>query len=390
MAVTGVQLLTDPKGFSEKLGERLAQVKVMARRFESHALKLQRQVLDESIQLHYWSTYKQEQIGRNVEAVLARTESLEERIAQLNVLDNLDSVLQHIVDAVERKHIASQAIRRIDRRQPSDVSTEDVLTQFQYDADLLRRDCEALKLPASRMSRKDIDMDRIKAIQSNYRLRAWLTVNEPSLLLLNGRAEPGHNSETSLISASIVNGLLKQYQAEEHSLKEPILTVPLAFFCGQHRDWRRDVMGSPEEAGMSLLLQLVDRLEYELAPATLQNILDTTDPEDLASICKSFEWIIKGLKRNIFVFLVMDGLRYFAQPLERREKTRELLSCLINTYRNRSAATLKFLFANPTRADFVEDLFEENELLNIPRNLRAVQGSPRLSMETMDGPSEGE
>lgn len=327
-------------------------------------------------------------MDQNLQNVLTRVTDMEERLARTAVLQSLDPLLlEQMMNAFERRFLTEQPRRRLSSKQRAlpGLTAKDFLKQFLYDADLVKRDCNALKKQINPVGRAELDMDRIKALQSNYSLRAFLTVHESSLILLNGRAESRPDSEVSIFSAHVVDRLLQQYEFQRDNVESKISILPAAFFCGQHRNWRNDANAKAEEAAMNLLLQLVDRHGDGIDATVLQKCYESIDPENITSICEALDTVISYFKNNEIVVLIMDGLRYFAQPPDRNEKTRELISCLVNIYRKRPAATLKFLFANPTKTDFVEDLFEEHELVSIARNVRGSDAPLKLEFGSVPG-----
>ena len=389
----------DPSGFSERLKEKLAEVKLGAQRWERRALTLSMQNQDKALQLQYWNSFVQSRMARDVQTILSRTEGLEDRIRRTSALESLEPFLQIVVDAgkfpisqwslqfatrrrtnvsdvrIVEKRLGSSCSLRQNRLMPGQVST-DVLERFLYEPEMVPRDCAALVNLLARSRKTILDRSRIASLQSNPRVRAWLAVDESSLLLVNGRTRSRPGSETSVVCAQIVQHLLSRDRpdvpdespAQPARRGKPTVVVPLAFFCGQHRDWLRDPNASPAEAAMSLLLQLVDRCGSDLPGEVLSDCLDTS-PEDVASVCSSLEKLIQSLNNRVIVVLVLDGLRFFAQPAERQEQMRELVERLLAIYRKRTAATLKFLLASPTRSVFAEDLFGNDEILTLPRDL---------------------
>ena len=281
-----------------------------------------------------------------------------------------------------------------------DILPEDILSRFLFEPNLVKHDCEALKKQLHRLHRTQIDEDRIAALRSNIRLRAWLIVNEPCMLLLNGRTEPQQGSTISQMSVILFESLLKHQTLQNDNKTSGITIIPLIFFCGEHCDWHGDPNGNPEEAAMSLLLQLIDHYQDEIEPSIVRQCYNQTQPESLASICASFESVIMSLDSKAIVVLILDGLRHFTYPQERREKTRDLISRLVGIYRKSPIATVKILFTSPTRSDFVEDLFDESELLNLPRNIpvsnisthlaHTEHASSEYSVDYMDGDSEAD
>jgi hypothetical protein len=201
----------------------------------------------------------------------------------------------------------------------------------------------------------------VLAAQKNPRLLAWLALDGPSLLLVNGGADATSQS-VSFVSAKVAHSLLLQDVARDGA----VAPVPLAYFCGRHADYRRDEAGAPDEMAMSLLLQLVDRYRGFEARA-LQACLDRAVPHDVAAICDAFQGLLDELPSNVVVYLVIDGLHSFATPPERRGQMREVVELLVGMYRRQSGAVLKFLFAGPTRSD-LEELFEVGEIVDLPFN----------------------
>lgn len=311
-----------------------------------------------------------------------------EALSRISALQETANFLQETNRASDVRFLANllkgNSKHRIISKQTPSVTPRDLLDRFEYSPDLVIRDCLALQKPLVKRThspnRSTCDMTRIKALYDNPQLRAWQVVNNSSLLLLNGGAELKYNSEVSCYSAAIFGALLRQYEGGKKEHKAEAIVIPLAFFLGQHRD-RNDVYACPEEVGMSLMLQLIDRCGDGIDSDILNDIYERLDPRSIASICSSLHSLLTSLKRNVVLVLILDAVRYFAEPSERGEKTRNLIECLVEIFRKRPVATLKVLIANPTRADFIEEFFQENEMVNIPRNLRPRGSSVRLSLD---------
>jgi hypothetical protein len=201
----------------------------------------------------------------------------------------------------------------------------------------------------------------VLAAQKNPRMLAWLTLDESSLLLVNGGADPASQS-VSFVSAKVVRSLQVQDLRQNPSME----LVTLAYFCGRHWDYRRDAAGSPDELAMSLLLQLVDQYRA-FEPRALQECLDKAVPHDVAAICEVLQSLLDQLPNNAVVFLVIDGLHSFSNPPERQRQMREVVELLVDIYRKQSRPILKFLFAGPTRSN-LEELFEAGEIVDLPLN----------------------
>lgn len=249
-------------------------------------------------------------------------------------------------------------------RASSRLSTEQVLETYFYEPTLIPEDCESiLKLPFK--PGYQFDEDRLIVIQSNPRVEAWLQLNESSLLLLNANSDPAESSEMSFLSAKIfqrVSTVADELKDSSNRL------IPLAFFCGRHRDYLGDVNGKPNELAMSLLLQLLDK-GRDLGFSNLGDAFDHLDPQDIASIFSVFRKLLSQLPRSVIVILIIDGMRYFSYPPQRQTGLQEVMDELVSIHRTEYKATLKFFFANSARAEYVEYLFEDDEILRMPRDL---------------------
>lgn len=368
--MTGVKLLVDPLGFTDRLRDIQAELKMAAQSFEARLTKLSRETGRETVQLQYWTTYAQASIHTQLQTLIKGQKNMEERFARVEVLENLHPLLNNIImEAIEQRAVTGGHPRLL--KMAPDVNIEQLLERFLYQPDLVWNDSAALTKRLHRPRRAGYDAGRIAALQSNPRLRAWLTVDEPSLLLLNGRTHPRPDSEVSLFAAKIVQSLLQRYQAHNPEDEAGVTVIPLAFFCSQHRDWETDSNGSPDEVAMSLLMQLVNRARAYLDPAVLRQVSDRTKPGDIGSICSMFQALVHGLGPDVVVILVLDGLRDFARPPERCRGTRKLIAHLVEIYKQESMATLKFLFSSPSASEFVEDLFADDEFLDMPRDIPA-------------------
>ena len=376
--------MLDPLGFTDKLRDYQAELKMASQTFGAHLTTLSRSTELETMQLQYMTAFAQTKIHNQLEALVKFKDDFEEnqakieereRRAKVEVLENLHPLLNNIMTALQQRAITEGASSS--STSVPDVNIEKLLTDFLYEPELVVNDCASLvKKFDSKGSRVKYDINRISAYNSHPRLRAWLTYDEQSLILLNGRAEPRADSEVSLFTAKMVERLLAHYQAQVQTEQQESILIPLVYFCGQHRDWKRDSNGNPEELAMSLLLQLVDRGRHYLDPTTLQDFYHRTTGGNIESICSTFDRLVCSLSRRVILVVVVDGIRYFAQPTERANNMKDVVSRMLQTYRNDPAATLKILFTSPTRSDFLEEFFDDGELLGMPRDV------PEAGMES--------
>ncbi|KAK3689416.1 hypothetical protein B0T22DRAFT_171754 [Podospora appendiculata] len=368
--VAGAKRLLKPSGFTTKLNDRLGEVKLAAKDFKSHVLRMMMQRQDDLLQLQSRDSHEQAKISRQVNEIGYGVHQLLERAdfyesAQAKVFERLQPFLQNIMQKLIADNIPAQAALPSPRskRPPPKVTPLKILKALLYDPELIKNDLtDLLKLGTpGRSGPTTLDPTRVHALQRNPRMRAWLTIDESSALLLHSGAEP-LSLDTSFFMATMVSSLLE----EKSKPNKSITVVTLAYFCGQHRDYRRDVAGSPEEMAMNLLLQLIDQYR-DFEGADLQECLNSTVPGDVFSICASFGRLVQCLPADVVVFVVIDGIQVFAAPPERRSRSRDVVEALLRVYGSLPRdATFKLLVASPTRSKFVEDLFEEDELIHIP------------------------
>ncbi|KAF1963597.1 hypothetical protein CC80DRAFT_398038 [Byssothecium circinans] len=380
--LTGVKLLADPTGFMDKLRDCQAELKTASQAFEARLNKLSRDTERETMQLSYWNTYSQASIHSQLQTITRQI--TEERESRLEVLEGLKPLLNTVMGALQERALTGS--NREHQKRIPDIDPEHVLEHFLYEPDLIRKDCMTLNKRSSKWRRTSHDASRLIALQTNPRLLAWLTVDEPALLLLNGRAEPRPDSAVSLFTAQMLYQLLEHHQTHSGHEISSLAIITIGFFCGQHPDWQEDSNGNPEELAMSLLLQLIDRARGHIDPAVLRQCYENTKPGNINSICSMFETLVMSLDSEVVLIIVIDGLRFFAQPPKRCGGTTEVISRLTRLYRQESDATLKLLFSSPTRSEFVEDLFNDEELLSLPRDFASGRKSHVRSRMVVDEP----
>ncbi|KAK2055666.1 hypothetical protein LY76DRAFT_595837 [Colletotrichum caudatum] len=376
--VVGASRLLAPSRSSAKLGDRMAEVKLAAKSFKARAVFLMHKRQSEIQQSFTSNSHDQFRTRRQVEELCHLLHRQVERQdvfqdMQTKVFESLQPFLQQVMTRLITENTGPVATTASTTPEPVSESTPDeVLESFLYDSDLIPTDVDRLLVLDQPRSPKPLDMNRVFSIRNNPRVKTWLTLDESSLVLLNGGSDRLCGA-TSFVSARIVHHLLQQTRKPSQS----ICTIPVAFFCNQHPDYRRDVMGNPSELAMSLLLQLVDRFR-KFDSSNLQKCTDELDPNSISSICKSFRSLVKRLPPDVVLFLVVDGLDSFAIPTERRDQTREVVGRLVRLYREQPRATLKFLFVSPSRCAFLEELFEEEEVINLPTMVPHMGGDPQL------------
>ncbi len=243
----------------------------------------------------------------------------------------------------------------------ADSVREQILTQCNYNPSVVGDDCTSLMKIRGRLLRDELDQERITALLGNPRLLAWLVLDQPSIMLLEGGADRSANNETSFVAAKVIQSALELCE-------QPIndaTVIPLAFFCARHQ---LDEYGNVAQLVLSLFLTLVDTYT-QFDAHTLEKCLKKINRQDLKSIFDAFEKLILSLPSKVIVLLVIDGLRRFSQPSSRAYEMDEVISWLLNLYRRRPQATLKFLFTSPSRSDPLFDSLAGDEILRISREL---------------------
>lgn len=136
----------------------------------------------------------------------------------------------------------------------------------------MARDMEDLLRQGTTTLHQKLQPYRLQAIQDNPRIRAWLSLDSLSLLLVNGNSTSHLDLSTSFFSAKIMDTLVQQ-SSQPH---KDIEIIPLAYFCVQHKNYSKDVAAHPAELAMSLLLQLVlVQVFGHVSPSVvLRNLLD--------------------------------------------------------------------------------------------------------------------
>lgn len=203
------------------------------------------------------------------------------------------------------------------------------------------------------------------AIQDNPRIKAWLSLDSPSLLLINGNSTSHLDLSTSFFSAKIMNTLMEHFSQP----LENIEIIPLAYFCGQHQHYYTEVAASPTELAMSLLLQLINS-HRDFEPDVLQKCLKKTNYDDLGSILNSLERLLDSLPLEAMVFVIIDGVEHFTRPDKRRDGLREIFIQLVHLFREQRGAKVKLLFTSTQKAVMLEELglIMDDEIVNIPKS----------------------
>lgn len=253
----------------------------------------------------------------------------------------------------------------------------DLLKELAFDDYLLINDCSSI-LNIRKGSGSGLSADRILTMQNHPHLQAWMSLNRSSVVLVHGGCVVPSSCEISYVCAQIVESMMQlSKQAGHDKSAHSVIITPLAFFCSQHRNGRRDAFGRPKGLIMALLSQLIDQF-HGFDAKQLQLCQNDLANNDIESVCKAFRRLIKQLPAASIVVLVLEGIDVLIEE-KTRGALRYILHSLLEIYRRKHVATLKFLFTCTTSSEPVVDLFEEWDVLRIPRVLQS-RGSYRNFM----------
>lgn len=237
--------------------------------------------------------------------------------------------------------------------------------EFSFDPDLVPGDMEYLLRQGTASLHQQLQPHRLRALQDNPRIKVWLSLDSPSLLLVNGNSNSPLDLSTAFFSAKIINTLMHHGSQPHRNIE----IIPLAYFCGQHQDYQSGVAASPAGLAMSLLLQLVDT-HRDFESEVLQRCLDKTVPDDPRSVLDSLATLLGHLPREAMVFVVIDGVEHFSRPAERKMRFREVVGRLVHLFREQQGAKVKLLFTSVQEAGVLEDmgLIMDDEIVNVAKS----------------------
>ena len=193
-------------------------------------------------------------------------------------------------------------------------------------------------------------------------VRQWLGSDWSDCLLVHG------NSDANMVKSPL--SLLCAKAIGVFSARQSVFV--LRYFCGLHT---RNSKPRDNATGMmnSLLGQLIlqsERLNVDLHLADL-------DPEDLRrasedhlpSLIAMFRKCILRIPYTYTIFCIIDGISFY-ETSQRRECTLNVLHKLRRTVTKANGATFKLLITAPGRSQSIHRLFEHDEILNVPEDIR--------------------
>ncbi|ETS78285.1 hypothetical protein PFICI_10347 [Pestalotiopsis fici W106-1] len=368
--VVGAKRLINPSALSANLNDHITEVQLAAKDLKSRATfvlwKKSSNNAEEVLALGA-------NIGRQFECVNLNIQQL--HTASYDIIENLihnnvKSLLGDYMQSLAIKHTSNSLLPAASH--PITTSAE-FLRELEYDPNLIIKDVNELRRLYFTNTVSRPDANRLWAFKENRRVTAWRTVHEDSLMLVNARSGDSMDWSTTMVNATFIRCLI-----EEKPDFTRINTIPLGFFCSQHRDPYRDEEAKPERIALNLVLQLVHHFP-NFEPTDLRKCLDKLERDNIDSIFRIFRYLVKKLPETARVYLILDGLSFTRENQERSvwEIVDHLICILLE---KKHKATLKFMFCSPTRANFLEKLFDDSEILNLPLAPMSLPGNSLLRL----------
>ncbi|KAL1862672.1 hypothetical protein Daus18300_008470 [Diaporthe australafricana] len=368
--VSGAKQMFKLNRYAKDLNDKMAEVRLAAQALEKWANTLLLQSHKDLFKLQGGVYFQQLKVGHQVESLEEKVDRLTSKLERVNQLELVIPMVfnsfQPVLNDEWRRIHQTHVIRNSKPNQNSLKPTaEDVLEHLLYDPHLVTKDMEDLLRQGAASVNQRLQPHRLLAIQDNPRIKAWLSLDSPSLILVNGNSTSHLDLSTSFFSAKIMNTLMKQGSQSHKNIE----IIPIAYFCGQHQNYNRDVAANPAELAMSLLLQLVDR-HWDFEPKVLQKCIERTIPDEIESILDSLARLLDHLPSEAMVFVIIDGIEHFTRPDERKSGLREALVRLVGLFREHQGAKMKLLCLSAQKGIMLEGLglLMDDEIVNIPKS----------------------
>ncbi|KAK8035088.1 hypothetical protein PG993_010083 [Apiospora rasikravindrae] len=354
----------NPQGLAEALKMKQANVQRAASRFEKHALWLQNQRHNDSIELQHWMAYELFRTREDVSVIRARCEVLESLTQFLQQAHR--SRLETLTGFLDPE---STKIRKSARKRSAAELRENFLRDAEYEPAVIEQDINHI-LRLRMGSRQQLDEDRVVELHNHPQFQSWLSVDESSVLFIQGNSDTPQCKEVAFVAAQVADMAKRMYM---EPTEPAVHVIPLAFFCSEHIASRRDRLGHPNALIWMLLLQLVDCYQGFSGSKLGKGLTMTADGES-EEVCAAFENLIGHLSSNVIVILVVEGLDSFLHPSIRRELM-EIAGFLERLpTESRGNCKLKILCTSTASSDLLEDIFHDDQILRLPRTPRANSG----------------
>ena len=268
----------------------------------------------------------------------------------------------------------------------------DLLESFGFDcvADAAAKDASILLHILSNLSSGS--QDRAVALITSPIMQNWLTSTISLPLIVNGQmfSNDGETRQSPLsyFCAKLVDNILPPSTSSQTLKNRTVFAV--RWFCGQHTDCcdyglgLTDYEAHPPGMLSNMLTQLiVQLLECSFLPHLEHVSLPRNDPQ-LFELCALFQLLVGALPEGSILFIVIDGISYYEDE-ERREECMEVLSTLTEATRgspeSANGCLIKLLVTAPLESHYVQDLFEETEMLDLDEYMPRSGGLTALQWD---------
>ena len=249
---------------------------------------------------------------------------------------------------------------------------QQLLTELDHEDSVLEQDVEAKLKTIWALPRRD--QDRVVAIMRSHKLQKWITGTSSSALFLNANHKGSMRQQpTSFISAKLVDSITPSLST---TLPDPHLTLPLAYFCGEHLQ-DEDPDSGPDGMMRNLLSQLL--LSYPSFDLhTIQRMQQSLDYTSVSDLCDIFDLLIAQLPPYTVVFCIIDSVSFYENSASVCEEAQVAVQALVDvverTKDNGCVFKLLLMSAWNSRVLYKDMLDQEEDVAWMPVNLPAQGG----------------
>lgn len=220
---------------------------------------------------------------------------------------------------------------------------QQLLTGLEYEDSVLEQDLEAKLRTIWTLPRQD--QDRVVAIMRSHKLQSWITATESSALFINANHKGSTRQQpTSFICAKLVDSIIPS--PGNSSQPESQMTLPLAFFCGEHLQ-KDDPDSGPAGLLRNILAQLLLAYRgFDLRTIQRMQNLNYDDVNDLCDIC---DILIMQLPQYIVVFCIIDAISFYEDSAPVCEEASIVVQTLVDIVERTkgSGCAFKLLLMSP-------------------------------------------
>ena len=218
------------------------------------------------------------------------------------------------------------------------------------------------------------DQDRVIAIMRSPKLQRWITSTESSALFINANHKGSIRQQpTSFICAKLVDSITPALRNDPPA---PQLTIPLAFFCGEHLS-QDDPDSGPDGMMRNLVAQLL--LSYsDFNLRTIQHMQQTVNYSSVNDLCDILDLLIAQLPSYIIVFCVIDSISFYEDNAVICEEATIAVQALVDIVERtkESGCAFKLLFMSSwnSRILYKELVDQDNDVVWMPAKVPSQGG----------------